>query len=184
MRSLWLSLVLILACMVKQLAWADSWIDDGDFTYYCDTGSMTAGLSEYRGKSAQVTIPSTVTLNGKTYTVTWVSGAGRNGYAGRDYIGFQPAAETLEGVVLPSTIKEIDGATFTGCNRLKKVTARGEITAVGDEAFYGCSALTDPGIDFKNLACIGNDAFRGCCSLTMDVETSEKLYSDCPLNHQ
>ena len=82
---------------------------------------------------------------------------------------------TLTSVVIPSTITDANGATysvtsigyeaFSNCSALKSVTIGNSVTSIGDAVFSGCSALKSVTIG-NSVTSIGDDAFSGCSSLT------------------
>ena len=87
---------------------------------------------------------------------------------------------TLTSVVIPSTITDANGATysvtsigyeaFSNCSALKSVTIGNSVTSIGDDAFSGCSSLTSLTIP-NSVDFIGEDAFYGCVRLNANAET-------------
>lgn len=59
---------------------------------------------------------------------------------------------------------EIPYATFEGCSALYSLTLAGT-TAIGNRAFYGCSALPNVGIP-SAVETVGSNAFNGCTALS------------------
>ena len=90
-------------------------------------------------------VPSTVTYNNKTYTVT----ALYNAFVGCD---------KLTSVKLPSTLTFIGAEAFEDCFALTSITIPAGVTVIGKEAFSGCSALTSITIP-ASVTSIGGDAF-------------------------
>ena len=130
--------------------------------------------------SGGVVIPSTVSYNGQTYTVTAI-----DEYAFKDCVG-------MTAVTIPATIASISVAAFSGCTGLTTVNYNAtNCTTMGSSAspvFAGCTSLTTlnigtgvttiPAYAFKNcshLNCnlvfpnsmltIGEEAFYGCSSM-------------------
>lgn len=69
----------------------------------------------------------------------------------------------LKEVLLPSTVIEIGSSAFSGCSRLKEISAP-NATIIGSQAFYHCSSLTT--VSLPAATEIGSSAFFYCTSLT------------------
>lgn len=96
----------------------------------------------------------------------------------------------LKSITIPAFVEEIGGASSNGafynCTSLASVVFESDdyCTAIGDYAFYGCSALSEFDIP---LACgtLGKYAFAGCASLTdivinrATVKLGAGLFSGC-----
>lgn len=109
--------------------------------------------SLYSGYSGDITIPSTITYNNTTYTVTSIGNK-----------AFYYAME-LNSVTMPNTITSIGEEAFAWCHELKSVKLSEALTSIGESAFSACSSLSS--ITFPNtLTSIGNKAFYSCYSLT------------------
>lgn len=63
---------------------------------------------------------------------------------------------------------------FEGCTALEEVIVPDTVTAIGDFAFYGCTALTS--FDFSHIKTIGQKAFNGGSGL-VSVNFSDELES-------
>ena len=128
--------------------------------------------------SGTISIPATVTNNGKTYNVTAI---GAN--------TFKQCSE-LESITIGSKVKFIDDYAFTNCSALKAVSIPNSVESMG--TYYGCifegcsnlntvtigtglkaipsrtfagtpiNRITIPG----NVETIGSDAFNSCSHLT------------------
>lgn len=100
-------------------------------------------------------LPSEVTYNSNTYTVTQIQAQ-----AFMDCVG-------LTGVELPSTLTKIDALSFMGCTGLTSVTVPESVTSLG--GFEGCVNLESINIP-EAVIHIGSYAFSGCSKLTsMDI---------------
>ena len=88
--------------------------------------SYDAVANEYTGA---VIIPSTVTYNGATYSVTSIGD-----YAFRSCTG-------LTSVTIGNGVTSIGGYAFEDCSGLTSVTIGNSVTRIGYSAFYGCSGL-------------------------------------------
>ena len=104
----------------------------------------------------------------KAYPLTSVSFA-----EGTTAIGsgtFGSGFASLTNVSLPDSVKQnvtaIGANTFYGCTALTKLNL-GALTSVGDKAFYGCTALRN--LDTSALQVVGSGAFENCGRLTFDL---------------
>ena len=82
----------------------------------------------YHYYTGNLTIPSTVTYNEKTYKVTRVSLDG---------------SEDLTSVSLPSTLEEIAENGFNGCYKLTEITLPESLKIIGRNAFSYCSGIKE-----------------------------------------
>ena len=114
---------------------------DGIF-YNLDTTAKTASVtyrySTYSSYSGAVTIPSTITYSGTTYSVT--------------SIGFRAfyGCNDLTSVVISSSVTSIGQSAFLGCSGLTSVVIPSSVTSIGAEAFRGCSGLTSIVVESGN----------------------------------
>ena len=107
---------------------------DGKTIYYNITSSsdLTVAVT-YRGTSYKysngytgaVTIPATVTYNGKTYSVTSIG----------DHAFYE--CRGLTSVTIPNSVTNIGGSAFWNCSGLTSVTIPNSVTSTGSYAFYG-----------------------------------------------
>ena len=112
-------------------------------------GATYGYVDSYEGYAKPVgdlVIPSTVTYNGETFTVTKV-------YNKAFY-----HCDSLTSVVLPSTITEIGTNAFNGCVRLRSVNIPDLVTTINSSAFSGCWVL-DPVTVPSTVTTIGGNAF-------------------------
>jgi hypothetical protein len=85
-------------------------------------------------------------------------------------------------VTIPSTIAglavtRIGDEAFFGCTSLTNVTIPGGVTSIGDYAFFGCTKLTNVTIS-GGVTNIGYEAFENCTGLTaIAVNTNNSFYS-------
>ena len=64
-----------------------------------------------------------------------------------------------------SGVTSMGNDAFSGCSGLTNITIPDSVTSIGDYAFHGCSSLTNITIP-NSVTSIGDYAFRGCSSLT------------------
>ena len=94
------------------------------------TSPNPSSWTGYTMPTGDLTIPSSVTYNGQTYSVTTF-----NAWTFLDCTG-------LTSVIIPNTITSISNATFWGCSGLTSVTIPNSVTTIGNGAFSGCSSLS------------------------------------------
>ena len=111
-------------------------------TVYKVTGSNTVEYTKAGSNKAKVTIPSTVTYQGRKYQVTSIAvKAFRNN-------------KKLKKVVIPSTVRKIGKQAFVNCKKLKNITIKAnKLTAksIGSKAFKGISPKVTIKVPKKKL---------------------------------
>ena len=98
---------------------------------------------------------------------------------GTEMLGFASCegALNLEKVVIPSSVKMLDGASLYKCENLKEIKIEEGLEEIGNEVFYGCMYLTDPVLP-QSLKKIGSGAFTGCESFEHMVLPENVTYID------
>ncbi len=98
-------------------------------TYTYATGSNVATLKQSTSEAENVTILSTISIDGKTYTVTTIDKSAflNNGY--------------LVNLTIADDIQVIGESAFQGCSKLEKVKLPKNLTKMGASAFSGCKSL-------------------------------------------
>ena len=147
---------------LHSMAYDFSYTYQGKTLYYTITSDNTVEVTYYSSDnyfqnnnyvSGDVVIPSSVTNNGTTYSVTsignyafvWCSG--------------------LTSVTIPNSVTSIGVGAFSGCSSLTSVTIPNSVTSIGKWAFISCSGLTSVTIP-NSVTSIGNMAFAYCSGLT------------------
>mgnify|MGYP004445481807 CR=1 FL=1 len=116
----------------------------------CEVTYKNVSYNSYTGS---INIPSSVTYNGTTYSVTEIG-----------YMAFYECTG-LTNVTMGNSVTTIDHYAFYKCTGLTNVTIPNSVTTIGEGAFSGCSGLT--GINIHNaITSIGDNAFAGCTGLT------------------
>lgn len=109
---------------------------------YKITGSNTVEYTKAASNKAKVTIPSTVTYQGRKYQVTSIGAkAFRN-------------SKKLKKVVIPSTVRKIGKQAFANCKKLKSITIKtNKLSAktIGNKAFKGINAKATIKVPKKKL---------------------------------
>ena len=156
----------------------------GDFYYNITSSSApyTAevtyqhyqSISNYFGLTT-ATIPSTVTYNGTTYSVTSIGDYAFD-YCSRltsitisnsvTSIGSSAfrGCSSFTSITIPNSVTSIGDYAFSTCSSLTSITIPNSVTSIGDGALYYCRALTSITIP-ESVTSIGYNAFDGCSSL-------------------
>lgn len=154
----WCALVACLVCAVS----AGAYNFESNGIYYNITSRDPATVevtyyNDYHKYTGSVNIPSSVTHDGTTYTVTAI---GQEAFY-RCY--------DLTNVTLPSTLIDIWNYAFYDCLKLEKVTLPNSLTYIGAYAFAHCgsdaSSFTSVVIPDAVIH-LGLGAFTGCTKLT------------------
>ena len=161
---------LFLALVATTSLWAENFSVDGIYYYYLDgnnvevtyRGNYSSSYDEYSG---EVIIPSTVTYNGITYSVTSIG----------DW-AFSWCS-SLTSITIPNSVTNIGDEAFYECSSLTSITIPNSVTSIGKEAFYECSSLTSITIP-NSVTSIGFWAFAHCSSslTSMVVEEGNTIY--------
>ncbi len=151
-------LLLLLLCIVGVTNLAAQSFNEGilNYTVNADGTTVTVKLKSGASSSGSLSIPSTVTYNDITYTVTDV--ANYAFYNGSGFIG------TL---TLPNTLVTIGNYAFGSCNHfVGSLTIPNSVTTIGNSAFSYCSSFTGSLTIGSSVSSIGNEAFKNCTGLT------------------
>ena len=155
-------ITMVAICMLSfhAMAYDFSYNYQGNTLYYNITSDNTVEVTYYSSTttdsnyvSGDVVIPSSVTKNGTTYSVTSIGD-----YAFYLCIG-------LTSVTIPNSVTSIADYAFEGCSSLTSVTIPNSVTSIGKWAFISCSGLTSVTIP-NSVTSIGNMAFAYCSGLT------------------
>ena len=163
-------LFLLLAFGYAMEAKSGEFTVDGIRYYYTneDDDEVSVTYSSSGKYSGNIVIPSTVTYNGKQYTVTKIgTGAFRN-------------CTGLTAVTLPNAMTSIGRNAFRDCTGLTTVTISNSVTSIGSYAFYGCTGLTEVTIP-NAMTDIGGWAFTYCTGLQTVIWNAHNV-QDIPLS--
>ena len=129
----------------------------GDLTYTVLTDDDESKTVSVKAKdtniSGDITIPSSVENDGKSYTVTLIESK-----------AFEECT-SLNSIKIPSSVQSIEYSTFWGCTGLTSIYIPSSVKKIREHAFYNCSTLTSIYIP-SSVETIGCGAFLRCKSLT------------------
>ncbi len=144
---------LIFACLsMVTLAASQPDFQDGNLYYKIVQGNCYVYGLANEGPQKLV-IPSTATVNGRTFSVTGIMGQYPNS-AGYSFPG-------VKEIVLPNSVKFVGSYAFIS-NCLERITMDG-VTQLEDHAFYNCGYLKM--VSCRNVQYIGTKCFYQCESL-------------------
>ena len=164
---------------LNAMAYDFSYTHQGNTLYYNITSDNTVEVT-YHGNinyvSGDVVIPSSVTNNGTTYSVTSIGNSAFWRCSGLTSVTIPNSVTSignhvfrgcsgLTSVTIPNSVTSIGNSAFRGCSSLSSVTIPNSVTSIGNSAFSACSSLTSVTIP-NSVTSIGADAFRACSSLT------------------
>ena len=160
-------ITMVAICMLSfhAMAYDFSYNYQGNTLYYNITSDNTVEVTYYSSTtdnnyvSGDVVIPSSVTNNGTTYSVTSIGDAAFSDCSG------------LTSVTIPNSVTSIGERAFASCSGLISVTIPNSVTSIGDYAFYLCRGLTSVTIP-NSVTSIADYAFEGCSSLTSIVSNA------------
>ena len=148
---------LVLGVMGSRLQ-AQSYFPIGDFYYQInDDGVSATLLSHVDGPavSGEISIPTTISYNGKDYTVTRI---GKNAFI---------SCGGLTGhLTIPNTVTYIGDNAFLACSGLTTLDLGESVDTIGPAAFYGCKGLTGSLTIPNSVKAIRLGAFYGCTGFT------------------
>ena len=136
--------LLLLTLVATTALWAHDFEVDG--IYYNYLGGNNVEVT-YRGDyyysyddeySGEVIIPSTVTYNSTTYSVTSIG-----------YAAFE-SCSSLSSVTIPNSVTSIGTYAFGGCSSLTSITIPNSVTSIGAYAFGDCSSITSMTVENGN----------------------------------
>lgn len=137
--------------------------DDTTVSVTHEWGDDEFDQAAYNYIQGDVVIPSRVTHDGTTYTVTAI-----------DQWAFYYCVE-LTSVEIPSTVTSIGVSAFYGCHVMTRVLIPASVTVIEEGAFYRCVALTAVSLP-EGLTSLGDMSFAFCSGLTA-IDFPESLTS-------
>ena len=191
-------LLVIVGLLLSTTALAHNFEVDGIYYNYVNKTDKTVAVT-YKGSyyfdynneyTGSVIIPSSVTYNGTTYSVTSIGYEAFDNCTGLTEVNisdlsawckidFNYSANPLyyakklklngseiKDLVIPNDITEIKNYAFWGCSGLTSVTIPNSVTSIGSSAFEYCNELTSVVIG-KSVKTIGENAFYLTCLETI-----------------
>ena len=119
---------LILSVVFSTSALAYDVVIDG-ICYNLNSEYKTAEVTSGEYYSGEVVIPSSITVEGKEYTVTSI----------RNSAFYE--CSSLTSVTIPNSVTSIGNYAFYNCSRLTSVTIPNSVTSIGEWAFRDCRGL-------------------------------------------
>ena len=133
------SLLLMVALLSWSMVVAASDFDDGILRYTITSPSNLEvrcdGLNREHRNDEDVTIPSTVNYNNRTYTVTVIGQGGYNLSGSGSSYSF---SSNLKSIQLPNSIVEINTYCFYKCSNLSEINIPNSVTTIKERAFSCC----------------------------------------------
>ena len=160
-----LLLICTLLCANVLLAQSSQFLDGQ--LYYEPTSTNEVSVSGYykTNPPTVLTIPSTVTNNGTTYTVTSI---GNSAFLNNGEDVNEIYCTSLTSVTIPNSVTSIGNVAFKGCYNLISVDIPNSVTSIGESAFSGCTHLSSITIP-NSVTSIGKSAFAFCEHLTSAI---------------
>ncbi len=110
----------------------------------------TVQVIGYSGSNEFVKIPSSITKNGNTYSVTSIGEGVFSNCTG------------LTSVTIPNSVTSIGESAFAGCTGLTSIEIPNSVTSVGNYAFNGCTGIKNVRIeDGDTKLNLGKNGFKG-----------------------
>ena len=133
-----------------------------DGIVYKVTNTKNKTVSVSGGAAATLKIPSKITIQNETYTVTAI-----------DAKAFS-RSPVIKKVVVSDTITDIGDQAFAGCKNITSVTIGKNVKTIGKKAFYNCKKLKSVTVKNKaKLNKVGSKAFQ---------KTAKKISIKLPKN--
>ena len=170
-------IIMVAICMLSlhAMAYDFSYTHQGKTLYYNITSDNTVEVTYPSDNyfqnnnyvSGDVVIPSSVTNNGTTYSVTSIGN-----YAFRSCSG-------LTSVTIPNSVISIGEGAFYRCSSLTSITIPNSVTLIGEGAFYGCNGLTSIISNAVVPPALGNKVFPNpnSCNVTVPCGSLEAYTS-------
>lgn len=141
---------------------------DGDWNFNISNGqAIIVSIDSSLTGLTSVVIPSSVTYNDTTYTVTSLA-------LESQVVMNHQLASTGATLTIPNGITSIGAMNFNGCERFTgTLTLPSSLTTIGNAAFYGCTGFTGTLTLPVNLMSIGKNAFFNCTGITSIINLSD-----------
>ena len=167
MKTIKLLLTIIAVLLCSVMANAHDFEVDGIYYNYLDGNNVEVtyrgtNVHYHNGYSGSITIPETITYNGRTYAIRSIGNS-----------AFQDCSG-LTSVTIPNSLMSIRYYAFYGCSSLTTITLPNSVTSIEERAFSNCTSL--PSITIPNsVTSIGINAFYHCRFLKKDFINNSPL---------
>ena len=175
--------VAMMMLSLQAMAYEFSYTHQGKTLYYNTTSDSTVEVTYYVNNnnndvyvSGDLVIPSTITCNNTTYSVTsigyhaflccsdLITVSIPNSVTSIGEFAFE-SCDKLTSVNIPNSVTSIERGVFRDCRGLTSITIPNSVTSIGEFAFEYCYSLTSVTIP-NSVTSIGKTAFYGCGGLT------------------
>lgn len=156
-------IILLLILCIPTLLWGHEVVQNG-ISYSIDEEHETAEAIGYDKSSSYVTIPSTISVDGKTYTVVSV---GEKAFWHND---------KLQEVTVENGVEEIKFAAFYNCCYLRSVKLPSTLQRIGAYAFWKSLSLTNIYIP-ASLTDLNEKAFTEGGMCAYEVSPDNPVYA-------
>ena len=168
-------------------AWASDFsavAPTGQTLYYSYSSSHTVTVTRPPNSSSShpwspedsLSIPSSVSIDGYTYSVTAIDGHAFQYCSGLTCVTIPNSVTTigdcafqycsgLTSITIPNSVTIIDVRAFEYCSNLTSIVIPNSVTTIGAEAFRYCSSLTSVTIS-NSVTVIESEVFKNCSGLT------------------
>lgn len=162
------------ALALSASAWAADAVSIDGINY--ELSSKSATVVETPSASGAVSIPTSVTYDGVTYSVSAIGEEAFKGCTGITTVDFANGCTAirtgafsgctgLTKVILSTSVTSISNSVFAGCTSLSSVTMFNGLTSLGNYVFSNCTSLTSLTIP-STLKSMGDNSITSCTALT------------------
>lgn len=139
---------------------------DGDWTFDVVGGNATI-ISNTATNITALNIPSTVSANGNTYTVTTVGKGGFESFTEMNSIVKPNNLSVGATLTIPNTVTKISSNAFWNCVNFRgTLNIPSSVTEIGEGAFFQCEGFSGSLVIPDSVTSIGYSAFQGCSCFT------------------
>ena len=148
------SVVLTMLLLLGSTSAHAAQVTEGDFTIERGQDRVVT-LTSYKGSSADVTLPTSATINDVLYPITSIKSSA---FSGND---------AITSITIPEGYTDVTTEAFKNCTSLTTVHIPGSLTMLAANAFQVCTALTtvDFAPDTADHLTTRNAVFSGCTAL-------------------
>jgi len=187
------AIFLLAALCITLSSWAYDFTSGG--FYYNITSStspytvaVTYATTSYNSYAGNITIPSSVTYNSKTYSISSIGSNAFSECSGLTSISIPSSVTTIGGfafmdctslttLTIPNSVTSIESYALDGCDGLTSITLSSSLTTLKEAVIYYCANLTTINIP-ASVTSINYLNFDNCPKLTsITVDNGNTSYS-------